>query len=221
MRAPSETATRRRAAPPVGGRARGAAEAVAPEGHGPAWREQDGPALAGQRELDRAVRPHPSRPDREPERPQAERAAPGPGLVEVPPRLAGREGERAVVPAQPVDAEGPHDAEGPGRGERRRHAPVAGRRGPHREAQRPEDERGGQDGGTGRDEGRGRRVQGEGRGDEDGGEDAGTGERAHGSPSSRPASRTSRSTRRTGSPATFEGEPSTVSMKRAPFPSTW
>ena len=45
--------------------------------------------------------------------------------------------------------------------------------------------------------------------------------RDQGRPSTSPAWRISRSTSRTGRPATFEGEPSTDSMNRLPRPSTW
>ena len=194
------------------------------EGDGAPGRQLDRRAAAREGERD-AGAGHALGADGEPERPQAERAALGVFLVEVPQGLPGGEGQRAVVAAQAVDAQRADEDDRPGRRRDRGQAPLAGPGRARGERQDAEQEERGQDGGLPRQPPRGacRRVQGERRGGEDRGEDAGTGERAHafGNPSSRPASRTRRSRRRTGSPATFEGDPSTVSMKRAPLPSTW
>ena len=130
-----------------------------------------------------------------------------------------------MVAAQAVDAQRADEDDGPGRHGDGGRAPLAGPGRARGERQDGQQEERGQHGRLPRQPPRRacRRVQGERRGGQDRGEDPGTGERAHafGNPSSRPASRTRRSSRRTGSPATLEGDPSTVSMKRAPLPSTW
>ena len=209
---------------PARGRGPGPREAVAAESDGARGRQLDRRAEAREGERD-AVAGHALRADGEAERPQAERAAFGAFLVEVPPGLPGGEGQRSVVAAEAVRAQRADEEARPGRHRDRGQAPLAGPGRARGERQDGQQEERGQNGRPPRQPPHRtcRRVQHERRTGQDRGEDAGTGESTHafGNPSSRPASRTRRSSRRTGSPATFEGDPSTVSMKSAPLPSTW
>ena len=201
-----------------------AGEAIPAVGHG-ALVAQLRRLAGGKREKGAAVGAHALDADVEAERAQAERAAAQARLLEVAAGLPGAERERAVVAGDSVDAQR-HDhgrrAEG---GEPRRDA-VGCRRGEGARDERGRREKEESGGGEVALRKPRRSTQGRVERDRGGGEQRRGNDRpaeaAHaGQPSSRPASRARRSTRRTGRPATFEGEPSTVSMKRAPRPSTW